>query len=84
MSAERLATTRIGYAQREELLQACIADGTGVAELSDRFIFFSPGDIEDLVVDMTKNTEELKKLTGEFNRLKKSEADKEWAERFEK
>ena len=78
-----LGTTRIGSAQREELLLACMTDGTGVAELSDRFIFFNPGDVESLIFDMTDHTDELKKLTAEFNRLKKTEADKEWAERFE-
>ena len=78
-----LGTSRIGYAQREELQQSCIAQGVGLAELSDRFIFFNPEDVEGVVFDMTSNADELKKLTAEFDRLKKTEADREWAERFE-
>jgi hypothetical protein len=78
-----LGTTRIGYAQREELTTICKEEGVGMAELSDRFIFFAPDDVEHLVFDMTSSAEELKKLTAEFHRLKKSEADKEWTERFE-
>jgi hypothetical protein len=78
-----LGTTRIGYAQREELTNICKEEGVGMAELADRFIFFAPNDVEHLMFDMTSSAEELKKLTIEFHRLKRSEADREWAERFE-
>jgi hypothetical protein len=46
-------------------------------------IFFNPEDIGGLVFEMTPNADELKKLTAEFDRLKKTEADREWADRFE-
>jgi hypothetical protein len=78
-----LGTTRIGSAQREDLFETCIKENVGCAELSDRFIFFAPDDILGISVNMTEHVEELKKLTDEFDKLKKTEADREWAERFE-
>jgi hypothetical protein len=79
-----LGTTRIGYAQREDLQQTCQRLGIGMTELADRFIFFDPDQIaaQDKF-EMSSKSAQLKKLTDEFHRLKRSEAEKEWAERFE-
>jgi hypothetical protein len=79
-----LGMTRIGYAQRDDLQQTCLRLGIGMTELADRFIFFDPDQItaED-TYDMSSKASQLKKLTDEFHRLKRSEAEKEWDVRFE-
>src|SRR4051812_36947457 len=56
-------TSRIGYAQREQMRETCIAAGIGMAELSDRFIFFDPDELKGMVFDMTKKADVLTKLT---------------------
>jgi hypothetical protein len=76
--------SRIGSAQREQMQEACLVLGVAMAELSDRFIFFAPEDVESMIFDMTKKTGVLKKITAEFDKLKRSEAEKEWARQFEK
>ena len=78
-----LGTSRVGYAQREEMLLTCQRLGIGMTELSDKFIFFDPAEIGADEYDMTSKAPALKKLTDEFDRLKRSEADKEWGERFD-
>ncbi|WP_027530101.1 hypothetical protein [Bradyrhizobium sp. WSM3983] len=78
-----LGTSRVGYAQREEMRSTCQRLGIGMSELPDKFIFFDPEQLASDEYDMTAKAATLKKLTDEFDRLKRSEADREWAERFE-
>jgi hypothetical protein len=78
-----LGMTRIGYAQRDDLQQTCLRLGIGMTELADRFIFFDPDLIAGDEYDMSSKASQLKKLTDEFHRLKRSEAEKEWAARFD-
>ncbi|WP_407167913.1 hypothetical protein [Bradyrhizobium sp. ORS 111] len=78
-----LGTSRIGYAQREELRETAMREGIGMAELPDRFYFFNPDDVEELSFNMTsKEVAELKKWTSDYDRLKKVEADREWEAEF--
>jgi hypothetical protein len=78
-----LGTSRIGYAQREELRETAMGQGIGMAELSDRFYFFNPDDVEEFSFNMaSKDVSDLKKWTTDYNRLKKAEADREWEAEF--
>jgi hypothetical protein len=78
-----LGTSRIGYAQREEMQETAMREGIGMAELPDRFYFFNPADVEELSFNITaKEVAQLKKWTGDYDRLKKAEADREWEAEF--
>ena len=78
-----LGMTRIGCAQRDDLRQTCLRLGIGMTELANRFIFFDPDQIAADESDMSPKASQLKKLTDEFHRLKRSVAEKEEADRFE-
>ncbi len=81
--AQVFGASRIGYAQREEMQATCQRLGIAMAELSDKIIFFDPAQIAGEDYDMTAKAAQLRKLTEEFDRLKRTAADEEWARRFE-
>jgi hypothetical protein len=77
-----LGSKRIGSAQREQLRNSCMRLGIGMAEFSDRFIFFAPEDVQDITYDITNAKGRLQEETEEFARLRPSEADKQWEKMY--
>jgi hypothetical protein len=79
-----LGMSRLGSNQRDELQDTCIRLGIAMVELSDRFIFFDPEQLEGVSrYSMNSNVAKLKKITDEYDKFKRSEADKAWEKQFE-
>ncbi|OKO72131.1 hypothetical protein AC628_26855 [Bradyrhizobium sp. NAS96.2] len=54
-----------------------------MVELVDRFYFFDPEQLpKEAVFNMNGKATQIKKLTDEYDRLKRNEADKAWYEQF--
>ncbi|GMO11294.1 hypothetical protein [Bradyrhizobium sp. TM233] len=76
-------SARLGSSQREDLLDACVRQGIAMVELADRFYFFDPEQLpKEAVFNMNGKVTQLKKITDEYDRLKRSEADKAWYDEF--
>jgi hypothetical protein len=79
-----LGMSRLGSNQRDELQDTCIRLGIAMVELADRFIFFDPDKLEgENRYSMNSNVGKLKKITDEYEKFKRSEADKAWEKQFE-
>jgi hypothetical protein len=79
-----LSMSRLGSNQREELQETCIRLNIAMVELSDRFIFFDPDELDqENRYLMNAKVGQLKKITDEYDRLKRSEADRAFERQFE-
>lgn len=79
-----LGMIRLGASQRDEMQDTCVRLNIAMVELSDRFIFFDPDKLEgEKRYSMNSNVAKLKKITDEYDKFKRSEADKAWDKQFE-
>jgi hypothetical protein len=63
-------------------VQVCRSLGIGFSDLADRWIFFSPEDIEEagLSVKIDDHEKQLMEATDHFEKLRTDAADEEWEE----
>ena len=75
-----LGGKRLGSAQKEEIREVCRSLGIAFSELADRWIFFSPEDVEEagLSVEIDDREKQLIDATNYFEKLTTDAADEEW------